>query len=170
MKTLTFLSTLLSTSLAVFAADNLVQNGDFENGSGSWDLQCMGNAKASVKVIQEAGKHAAAVEVTEPGEKRYFVQLVQRNLHLDGDKSYELTFRAKAKTPADVVVTVSAKEGSGFREMWRQENIALKEEWDEFRFTVTPKDPTDNVYLILSGMAKQPDEYFFTDVTLTEKN
>ncbi|CAN5621457.1 hypothetical protein BH09VER1_BH09VER1_13730 [soil metagenome] len=162
---------LLISWTPLHAEDQLITNGTFENELQGWTLQTMGTAKATANAVSIDGdKHAAAVEVTEPGEKRYFVQLVQPNVHLEEGKTYLFTFRAKAKTPADIVVTVSSKEGTAFREMWRQENLALTEEWKEFRFSVPAKDPSDNVYLILSGMAKQPDEYFFTDVSLTEKN
>ncbi len=156
---------------SLHAEDQLILNGAFEDDLKDWTLQTMGTAKATANVVPiEGGKHAVSVEVTEPGEKRYFVQLVQRNVHVESGKTYLLTFRAKAKTAADIVVTVSSKEGSNFREMWREEDLALSEEWKEFRFSVAAKDPSDNVYLILSGMAKQPDEYFFTDISLTEKN
>lgn len=165
------LLTLFLSWTTLHAQDQLIQNGNFENDLKDWNLQTMGTAKASANVVSiEGDKHAVSVEVTEPGEKRYFVQLVQRNVRMESGKTYLLTFRAKVKTPADVVVTVSSKEGDNFREMWRQEDLALTEEWKEFRFSVAAKDPSDNVYLILSGMAKQPDEYLFTDVSLTEKN
>jgi hypothetical protein len=166
MKILSFLFVVLSCAAAL-AGDNLIVNGDFATGLEGWRLDRMQNAQASVEVRDGGdGRGAVVVKVLEQAEKRYFVQLVQKGVSLDAGKTYRLTFRGRSDPDASVVIKLIENQAP-YLEMWSEDHIALGSDWKEVTFEFKPKASQDEAVLVLSGLAQQPGDYWFSDVSLT---
>jgi hypothetical protein len=166
MKTFSVFLLLLSCAAAL-AGDNLIVNGDFATGLEGWRLDRMENAQAAVEIRDaDDGRSAAVVKVLQQAEKRYFVQLAQKGVSLDADKTYRLTFRGRADPEASIVLKLLENQ-SPFLELWSEDHIALNGDWKEITFEFKPKASQDDAVLVLSGLAQQPGEYWFTDVSLS---
>jgi hypothetical protein len=166
MKLLTSFALLLSCA-AVFAGENLILNGDFATGLEGWRLDRMQNAQAAIEVRDAGdGRSAAVIKVLEQAEKRYFVQLVQKGVSLDADKTYRLTFRGRSDPEASIVVKLLENQAP-YLELWSEDHIGLNGEWKEVSFEFTPKASQEGAVLVLSGLAQQPGEYWFSEVSLS---
>lgn len=166
MKILLPLLIVLSCA-AAFAGENLIFNGDFATGLEGWRLDRMQNAQASVDVRDGGeGRSAVVVKVLEQAEKRYFVQLVQKGIPLDAGKTYRLTFRGRCDPDAAIVVKLIENQAP-YLEMWSEDHITLNGEWKEVTFEFKPKASQDEAVLVLSGLAQQPGDYWFSDISLS---
>jgi hypothetical protein len=166
MKTLSFLLLALSCAAAV-AGENLILNGDFSSGLEGWRLDRLQNAQASIEVRDAGdGRSAAAIRVLEQAEKRYFVQLAQKGVSLEAGKTYRLSFRGRSDPDASIVVKILENQAP-FPEVWSEDHINLGPEWKEVVFEFSPQVSLDEAVFVLSGLAQQPGEYWFADVSLT---
>jgi len=151
------------------AQTELITNPGFESGLDTWQPQKLQGAQATFEVKQiENGKQALCVTVAQAAEKRYFVQILHPVYSLlSASKSYTLSFRARSKPGASIVVTMRAsKTPPG--EMLRQDSIELTEDWKDYSYSFTPAQDSPANYLTLSGLAAQAGEYWFTNVSLQE--
>lgn len=166
MKIFLFLA-LSFSCVAAFAGENLIVNGDFATGLEAWRLDRMQNAQASVDVRDSGdGRNAVVIKVLEQAEKRYFVQLVQKGVSLDADKTYRLSFRGRSDPEASIVVKLIENQAP-YLEMWSEDHITLGSEWKEVTFEFKPKASQDEAVLVLSGLAQQPGDYWFSDISLS---
>lgn len=148
---------------------NLVTNGDFNADAEGWALDRIQNTPAEMSVETLAGgKHAVHVKVPQAAEKRYFVQLgTKTTFPLAEGKSYTLSFRAKAEPNAKIVVVFPAA-GVPQNETTRQDGIQLKPDWADYQFTVSPQKGSEAARLLLSGLAEQAGDYWFTDLSVRQ--
>jgi acetyl esterase/lipase len=156
-------------SILPAAQTELITNPAFESGLDTWQPQNLQGTKASFEIKPiENGKHAICITVPQAGEKRYYVQILHPIYSLlSASKSYTLSFRARSKPGAPIVVFVRAsKTPPG--EMWRQDPIVLTEDWKDYSYTFTPGADSQANYLTISGLAAQAGEYWFTNVSLQE--
>ena len=148
---------------------NLLVNGDFSRGMEGWKIDRAQNTVAEDKIEDlEGGKHAIHITVPKPAEKRFFVQLTEKGSFpiVDG-KKYTLSFRARAKPAAQIVVVFSPAQGA-WEALGRQDNIKLTEEWVDYSFTIAPPHGTPAARMSISGLSGQAAEYWFTDVSMKE--
>lgn len=146
----------------------ILTNGAFEGGLQDWTPQKLEGAEASFDVKEgENGGHALCVTVPTAAEKRYHVQLLHGiNTPMSASKSYRLSFRARANPAAAIVVFVAGSKPSGG--LLREDNIALTDKWNDYSYTFTPKQDCLGGQLVISGLAAQAGEYWFSSVSLKE--
>lgn len=159
------LALLFSVSVA-FAGEELITDGTFQNLE-SWRLDRLEGAKGSLEAEDLGnGKFAAAIRVPEAADKRYFIQLVQKGIPLDASKRYVLKFRGRS-VPGSSIVVKLLEDGGTYRDLWAEDDIALSEEWNDIQLEFSPKESFDSAVFVISGLAQQPGEYWFSDVSLT---
>lgn len=155
---------------SLFAGSPLFTNGDFSAGMDGWNLLCMENTPAVAEVREiENGKHAVCVTVQAAGAKGYYVQLVRANVSLDAGKSYRLSFRARSKGDANITVNLWPRESSASEALWQTNPIPVTGEWKEYHYDIDPHGTSGDLNLDFGGLAAQPGEYWFTDISLTEE-
>ena len=84
-------------------AGNLITDGDFKSGVGTWTLSENGGAADPIYVTSGG---ALAVNVTAVGDANYKPQVARGNISLENSVSYTLTFTAKADNARDVEVVL----------------------------------------------------------------
>ena len=149
--------------------ENLLANGDFAHDLDSWKLDRTNDTPADVKVeAVDGGKHAAHVTVPQAAEKRFYVQLTEKQAFpLAEGKKYTLSFRARSKPEAQAVVVMSPGHGQ-WEALARQDNIQITQDWKDYSFTIAPIHGADQAVITISGLAAKTAEYWFTDVSLKE--
>ncbi len=160
----------LNTTLSLQAAPaELISNSTFSSGLEGWQPQKLESTEASFEIKDiEGGKHALCITVPQPGAKRYFVQLLHPlDVQLSSGKSYTLSFRVRSKPGASIVVILRGQNAPK-GEIWREDPIALTEEWKTYSYTFTPPQDGAATTLLISGLASVAGEYWFTHVSLQE--
>lgn len=164
-----WLAALLVLQGSLYGGTPLFPNGDFSDGMKGWNLLCLEKtpAVAEVRAI-ENGKHAVCVTVPVAGAQGYYVQFVQRNIVITGDKSYKLSFRARSKIAATITLNLWPTEGSNPHALWRVDQVAVTDAWKDYSYDIDPKGESGNFNLDFGGLAKQAGEYWLTDIGLDE--
>lgn len=116
-------------------AQNLIQNGSFENDLDSWWTNAESGAEASFTIVTDdvaEGSKALKVDVTTPGPNAWNVQAVNNAWASEAGKEYTLKFMAKA-----------ASSGSSFKAIlqldpsYAEQVIYLTDSWQEYEWTFT---------------------------------
>ena len=109
---------------APLAAQNLINDGDFENGMGSWypwfvdenaswAEQPYADAEFSVKGPGLGGSdNALYIDVYEPGKYDWYI-LVSKGVPLQQDKMYQISLRAKSDVAKSITIGVHEDISSG---------------------------------------------------------
>jgi acetyl esterase len=149
------------------AQNELISNPSFESGLDGWQAQKLEGTQATFEVKEiENGRHALCVTVPQAAEKRYYIQLVHPIYSLlSANTSYTLSFRARSQ-PAAPIVVIMHTGGSAPQELLRADPVDLTADWKDYTYTITPQQNSEANYLTISGLAAQPGEYWFTDVSL----
>ncbi len=88
---------------------NLLENGEFDEGTSYWDTQVGGDAKCTLTATTTAGMSGAnAIQLCPNGNygtENWHIQMYQ-NVELEGDVEYTLSFSAKASTARKLYVMV----------------------------------------------------------------
>lgn len=163
----TFLLSAALVSTGAKADEPLIPNGRFTSGMDGWSVTRLEKTVAESKLeAGENGQQAIHLKIPQAGAKRYFVQLVHKDLQFHAGKTYHLHFRARCK-PAGEIAVIAASNHDKYEELWRQEHIAITEQWADYTCDIKPKDSDDGAVLIFNGLAAQAGEFWFADVSMT---
>lgn len=150
------------------ADTELLQNGDFSQGVKPWILQCTKEAKATMDIVSVDGQPSALhINVTEPSETRYYIQVIQKNVKLSAGKTYRLHFRSRSEPDSQIAIVFIAGR-QPMKPHWKLDNIAVEKEWKEYSYDFRAPADDDSAVLALTGLAKQTGDYYFSDISLTE--
>ena len=151
------------------ADTELLKNGNFSEGTGSWTLDRIHDAQGSVKAESiDGGKMAAHVVVSEVAAEAFHVQLFQSKLEIKAGETYHLRFRGRSQPGAKTGVNLMFAEAP-WTNLWTKE-ITLTPEWQDFSFDVTPTQSAPNARVTFSRLGGQAGDYWFTEVSLTTAN
>lgn len=158
---------LAATFSRLHAQSEMITNPSFDDALNSWIPMNLQGATATFDVKQtDDGKHAVCITVPAVAEKRYYVQLDQSiSAPMSASKTYLFSFRAKSNPATPIVITMGQRKGG---EIWRQDQIALTDQWQDYTFQIIPTSDADSPFLNISGLAAVAGEYWFTNVSLKE--
>lgn len=174
----THLLYLMCLSLLAWAtpayADNLLENGDFKDGTKKWNLELHQGANATFNIKQDAapdGLPAAEIQnLTEDAaqENNWFVQFFQAGLKLQSSNKYKVTFLMKSE-PA-VICHVNVFQATPPFESITEKGMMLdpKPFWKEFEFVFIPNEDIDNARLLITGLNQLDATFSFADFKLEE--
>ncbi|MEJ6950683.1 glycoside hydrolase family 9 protein [Natronospora cellulosivora (SeqCode)] len=143
-KSLKFLVIVLALTLcfSVVYAENLLRQGDFEDGALPWELFVNSPNAASGRV--ENGEYV--VTVNDPGTQGWHIQLRHRGLTIEEGHTYTISFKVRASKDAQVYAKVGMA-GDPYHEFWNNSWSAIDlpaGEIVEIEQTFTMTDPTHN--------------------------
>lgn len=144
----------------------MLVNTDFRAGLQHWILERHGDAEAHAELVRDPDKGwVLRIHVTKPGRESWHVLLHQRNLKVQGDRPYTVTFWAKASQPCAVSVSLTQAH-----EPWQHlafcGDVQLTQEWREFRICVVPVMGDENVRLMFSDLSRQATTYWLAAPSL----
>ncbi|MFZ4681677.1 MAG: hypothetical protein ACOYMS_04175 [Terrimicrobiaceae bacterium] len=168
---------LLSLGL-VFAPGNLaagtevISNDKFSDDGASWELitDPRVNAVMAIEKVDDEpallvdveaetdGSGSNPEDIKRVGVQRLFGELVS-------ERTYRLTFKAKAAKDANIVAGIWSKSNST-TPFWRTQ-LQILSEWKEFAFTFQSRDAVNDAVLGFVRMGDATNKYWFKDLVLT---
>lgn len=147
-----FRATLLPSS------KNLLQDFSFEMTSDTfpspWFFQVQSTAVGEItqdKSSKTHGVYSAKVTILSEGEKSYDVQLQQRNIPLQANQNYQISFEAKADSKRRIAV--ASQHGVAPYTGYANRSFAITKTWHTYTFLFTPP-VTDTNSLINFNLAE----------------
>jgi len=141
----------------------MVSNGDFENGSTNWLPYNHGNASS----IWDFNNNVAKVSINNVGTERWHIQLIQRNIALEQDKMYNISFSARASAARKMNVSMQ-KQGGNYTTYYKEE-LDLTTGWQTYNFTFTSAT-TDLAARIVFFLGLESADVYFNDISISELN
>lgn len=138
----------------------LLGNTDFAQGLRGWTVERHAGAQANVTVVedlpaalQRPGSSAKAlrVEVVQPGEQAWHVQLSQAGLKLQQGASYTVQFWAKADPGRSISVSVGQAH-EPWANLGLSANPRLTNTWRPFRYVFTATQTDDRARVSFSNL------------------
>ena len=111
IKTYTFNNVIanhaISTTFKIIVTTNLIQNGDFSNGTTAWNLALTSPAKATFSVVSGEAK----VDILTATTTNRNISLEQLGINLIKGHNYTLSFSARAQANRNIVIKCQADAG-----------------------------------------------------------
>lgn len=120
----------------VAGGPNLVANGDFEAGAGSWQVRLEPPAQAAFTVEAGAGldrSQAARVDISVGSQARAGVSLISAPFELQRGSIYVIEVWARSAEPREVRLSLTDAEGL----TTAARNFAIAQAWSKLTFDVT---------------------------------
>ncbi len=155
-----------SKSLPVRLAPNYLKNSGFEKGTKPWNKTLGYPAKASFTLATETahqGEQSIHVEVEEPGNNAWDIQLSQGEFMLKGGPLYHASFWAKANGNTGQI-TAAVINSSNFSVLGSK-NITPSTNWTFYEFDLTASSSMDAAFNM--DMGAGTGSYYFDNFTLT---
>ncbi len=129
---------------------NLVENGDFSDGTNNWSFGTYNNAKASTSVADGACKFT--IETT--GTETWHIQFIQAGISLKQNEEYVLSFSASSQANTSIIVNVgtAAEPYTSFSQERTIELTPAKKTY-EVKFTMNAASTTGARLEFNSGKA-----------------
>lgn len=142
--------------------ENQIINGDFSNGSSSWQTYSDG------KMSLDTSENSAKITIQNPGSN---VQLYQHDLLLSPNTTYNLELKAKASRNISFQLRIH-KHKEPYDNYYNQDH-RLTTQWQTISVNFTTPASLDNntrLQLQFRSNDKEGDEYYFDDVVLKSVN
>jgi len=115
-----------------------VYTSDFTGGTDGWVLQNGGGANSSLSA--SSGK--LNVSITDAGTESWHVQLIKRNIPIEKDKSYRISFKAIANDSRSATF-YAGKDSDPWNAYSGYNGISITTTETAYSFTFTMTNPTD---------------------------
>jgi len=130
---------VIGMSADVSAVENLIRNGDFEDGIVEWELRVSGDAVAEMASVEgEASKGSKSVYInisSVAGTSAWHLSLYQEGLLLVAGQTYTLSSWAKAEELRPVVLYV--EQAADPWDEYGRASIEANTQWQEYWTTFT---------------------------------
>jgi chitodextrinase len=111
----------VTTSACSPPPDNLVSNGEFDDGTNGWTAQFHQGASGSFNIVTDAGmsgSNAGNMNIANGGTADWHVELFT-HFNLESGKKYEVSFQAKAAAGRSALV-IFQEEGNDYTHYWEK--------------------------------------------------
>lgn len=168
----TVLTAALVLSTAHFThAGEVLKNGDFSTQMQGWWLEqhspALGTTAFETKGPDD--QPAVEIEVVEPGEKGWQMQLVQKGFSVRKDKSYKLTFLAKADPQLYGFFVSLGQASKEYKGLATKTDLLLTSSWKTFEIDLAPSDNEEDARLVFGNLGQKPGKIWFAAVSLVEQ-
>ena len=160
-------SLLLVAMVLPAAAANLIQNGEFDNGTDGWRMQMQSGAICTFDVVQDAGMsgaNAAKMTIRRGGSLHWHVECMTF-FAMEKDKTYQLSFMAKAAK--DRPITVMIQRDYSPYTPYVEEKIDITTEPKTYTITWTAEADDPNTRLNF-GLGGNSNDVWWDKVTIVE--
>jgi endoglucanase len=141
---------------------NPVYRSDFCSGTDSWSLFTQGTASAQM----QTGNAELIVSITRGGDETWHVQLVRRNIALDEEKKYRVSFTARASEPTTLTAYtgITSSPWSAYSDY---NHIPLSDSLKEYAYIFESK-ATDPDARIVFDMGISHGNVIFSEIKMDE--
>ncbi len=144
----------LIATVYVYAVENLILNGDFEEGPGGWATAARGTAAMIYEIDDEesiSGKQSATFEVLDVGggEMHDLTLDCQTPISIEAGDEYTVDFWTKAEEGRTIAIDFLMNHGP-WTNVFRIENIPVTTEWQVWHHTFEPDVSDGNMIFLFS--------------------
>lgn len=168
---LTAATALFTTSLTSIHAGELLKNGDFSTQMEGWWLEqrspALGTTTFETKGPDD--QPAVEIEVVEPGEQGWQMQLVQKGFAVKNGKTYTVKFLAKAEPELYGFFVALAQASKEYKTLVNKAEILLSPSWKEYEFDLLASEDESDARLIFGNLGQKPGKIWFASVSLVEQ-
>lgn len=162
----------LSTTLVFAQAEDnqLLQNPTFEQKTAHWELEQIAPAKGEFDVSEEgpSGVSCAKIELIEPADEHWKMSFLQKGLNLKADKTYRISFMAKADRPRWVSVELK-QHLEPYKGLGGKNDVAIGTTWGEVSLTLKPSADEPNARFSIGNLGVNPGAIWVTDFSMVEE-
>ncbi len=124
----------------------LVQNGDFTNGTTDWTLYKYGAADGNLSIT---GNGYAKIDVTNSGTSSWHLALRQSGLFLENGKTYYVRMNAYADAPRSCPIIIGKTDGTQYA--YISQSLTTTPTAYEYQFTMTNTTDVNGVFNLNAG-------------------
>ena len=165
-----FIGLFVIATVHVYAVENLILNGDFEEGDGGWLNVARGVADMEFAIDNEefiSGKQSARFEVTNIGGGGMHDLTLDCNtpIKTKKDETYTVDFWVKAEEDRTIAIDLLMNHDP-WSNVFRIENVPITTEWEVQHHTFTAEMDDDNMVFLFSfsrGSNKNPVAVMWID-------
>lgn len=157
---------------SVLNAEDLIKNGNFEAEMQGWFLDQHSPAMATTtfQTTDPDGKTAIEIEVVEPGEQAWQVQLVQGGCSISVGKIYTLAFYAKAEPELYGAVAALAQAVAPYGILASKGELTLTTGWKKFEVELTPSADEPTARVVFSNLGGNSGKVWISQVSLIKND
>ncbi|HRW03583.1 MAG TPA: DUF4331 family protein [Caldilineaceae bacterium] len=149
---------------------NLLRNGNFEDGQTGWNFYTSSSGAFMVADGDEACDSSAHIRIDDSGDN---IQLYQRNIQLEANTHYRLSFSAYSATESDLAVVLHDDDAPYTKYGLRINQVDLDSNQETYTVEFTTRNFTGTVNnarlrFWLAPFAKEGDEYWIDNVSLVK--
>lgn len=154
------------TEVAV-KTSNLIRNPGFEEGELNWIVYSNGVLNHKASSNSYSGQYSEELNFVKSGSNE---QLYQKDIYLEANTRYKLSFFGKSNQTRTVWVAVH-KHGTPYTDYGLAKSVRLSSDWKEFSLEFVTKgfvNSTDDARLrfYFAGYSSENDRYYFDEVKL----
>lgn len=162
--------TMESSLTATPVGKQILRNADFTNNVQNWELQQIEPAEGEFTVTDEGpnGSPCARVELLEPGDDHWKMSVLQKGLIVRANKSYRITFMAKADRPRWVSVDFK-QHLEPYKGLAGKYDVAIGTSWSQVSLVLKPSGDEENARFSIGNLGMNPGILWFTDFLVVEE-
>jgi hypothetical protein len=142
---------------------NQLQNPDFFDGSGAWNLATLSPAEASGSV--DNGVYV--VSIANGGTNAWDIHLGQEGIAVETGKEYRVSFDAFASAPREISPLVG-KNGDPWTVYSGDRTVSLSTTRETHTFSFVMEQPTDSAARLGFDIGGDPNDVFIDNVSINE--
>ncbi|MBN1799736.1 MAG: cellulase family glycosylhydrolase, partial [Spirochaetales bacterium] len=142
-------------------SDNMLQNGDFSNGTEAWDLYANDPGIASMSVVNGE----LVVDISNAADGMWDIGVLQAGLHIKNSGRYTFSFKARAESVKTIWTSIQkpVDPWTGYSDL---EVINLTTDMQQYTFDFTMLNITDDTAQIVFHIGADDIDLYLDDVTL----
>ncbi|WMJ73973.1 endo-1,4-beta-xylanase [Cytophagaceae bacterium ABcell3] len=150
LRRMLLLLVFLNMSFLSANAQNLLSNGDFEDGDTDWNHQAGGTSNASFDLVTDdvySGSNALRVQANTLGAESWDIQSIHSGWEAEVGRDYQVTIHAKADQNGKRLRLVNQNE------VYLTHAVTLSTEWNSYTWTFTAQEsnPSFRLHYIETG-------------------
>ncbi|ACB77098.1 carbohydrate binding domain-containing protein [Opitutus terrae] len=148
---------------------NMLANGDFAAGTGSWNFEQHNGAVATrIAGTEFNGQPSLRIAVTTPGSAGWHIQLNQAGLAFTSGKTYTVSFSAKAAAATPLSCSLTRTGPSDYSGVGSSISTTLGTSWQRYTFTFQAANDEPSVRLNFNGFGDRLCTVYLADVRFSE--
>lgn len=163
-------SSLTLSQAADPSGKQILANADLKENKQSWELQQIEPAKGEFTVTDEGpdGSPCAKIELLEPGDEHWKMSLLQKGLSVHADKSYRITFMARADRPRWVSVDFK-QHLEPYKGLAGKYDVAIGTSWSQVSLVLKPSADEENARFSIGNLGMNPGTLWFAEFSVVEE-
>jgi len=152
------------------APGQVIRNGNFSDLTDGWEIEQHDNALGDLSIADDGpeGVKAAKIELLEPGTDFWHLSFMQKGVKLRADKSYRISFMAKADQQRWIAVSLS-QHLAPYKGLASNNSVEIGTEWNRVSILLRPTADEANGRFSLGNLGKTTGSIWVANISVIEE-